>query len=150
MITLTQKQRIILKHLDGISNRAIAKELHMSKDIVNKYVREYQQQKSELLLLDPGLDQSELIQAIIEKPKYHSDRRAPLKVTPEILDSIEKCLVSNRKKRAEGRAKQTMKKIDIYEYLLKQGYDISYSTVTRLVNEAEIRHEKHLYDKNMN
>lgn len=41
MITLTQKKKVILKHLDGISNRAISNELHMSKDTVNKYVREY-------------------------------------------------------------------------------------------------------------
>jgi len=142
VITLTQKQKVILKHIEGMSNRAIAKELHMSKDTVNKYVNEYQQQKSELLLLDPGLDQSELIQAIVEKPKYHSDGRVPVKVTHQMLDVIEECLESNRKKRAEGRAKQTMKKIDIHEYLLKEGYDISYSTVKRLVNENEKRHRE--------
>jgi FixJ family two-component response regulator len=38
--TLTQKQKIILKHIDGMSNRSIAKELHMSKDTVNKYILE--------------------------------------------------------------------------------------------------------------
>ena len=30
MIKLNQKQRIILKHIDGMSNRSIASELHMS------------------------------------------------------------------------------------------------------------------------
>lgn len=142
MIKLTQKQSAILKYIDGMSNRAIAKELHMSKDTVNKYVNEYQQQKSELLLLDPGMDQSELIQAIVEKPKYHSDGRKPVKVTQEMMDSIEECLELNRKKRAEGRSKQIMKKIDIYEYLLKKEYDISYSTIKRLVTEIEARHKE--------
>lgn len=142
VITLTQKQKIILKHIDGMSNRAIAKELHMSKDTINKYVNEYQHQKTELLLINPGLDQSELIQAIIEKPKYHSNGRKPVKVTQQILDIIEKCLESNRKKRSEGRSKQAMKKIDIHEYLIKQGCSISYSTVKRLVNQDEMRYRE--------
>ena len=41
MINLVIKQRIILAHIDGMSNRAIANVLHLSKDTVNKYVNEY-------------------------------------------------------------------------------------------------------------
>ena len=41
MITLTRKQQIIMSHLGGISNRQIASKMHMSKDTVNKYVKEY-------------------------------------------------------------------------------------------------------------
>ena len=41
MIDLVLKQRIILAHIDGMSNRAIASALHISKDTVNKYVNEY-------------------------------------------------------------------------------------------------------------
>lgn len=37
MISLVIKQRIILAHIDGMSNRAIANVLHLSKDTVNKY-----------------------------------------------------------------------------------------------------------------
>jgi len=56
VIKLNQKQRIILKHIDGISNRSIASELHMSKDTVNKYVAEYEQKKQELLANNPEAD----------------------------------------------------------------------------------------------
>jgi transposase len=66
VIKLSQKQNIILKHIEGMSNRSIAKELHMSKDTVNKYVAEYEKQKSELLLMNPAADPEELIQAIVE------------------------------------------------------------------------------------
>ena len=142
MIKLTQKQRVILKHIDGMSNRAIGRELNMSKDTVNKYVNEYQQQKSELILSDPEMDQSELIQAIVEKPKYHSEGREPVKVTPKMMGIIEECLEFNKIKHAEGRAKQIMKKIDIYEYLLKKECVISYSTIKRLVAEIEARHKE--------
>jgi predicted transcriptional regulator len=74
-----------------VTNRAIARELHISKDTVNKYINEYQEQKSELLQANPKMDQSELIQAIVEKPKYNSEGRKPTKV---MSDSI-KCIWYN-------------------------------------------------------
>ncbi|WP_147453356.1 helix-turn-helix domain-containing protein [Clostridium autoethanogenum] len=118
---MLQKQKIILEHIEGMSNRAIARELHISKDTVNKYIKEYHNQKSELLQTNPEMDPSELIQAIVEKPKYNSDGRRPTKVTPEMMEEIEVLLELNRKKRAEGRQKQTLKKLDIHEELLKKG-----------------------------
>lgn len=137
-----QKQKIILKHIDGTSNREIAKEFHMSKDTVNKYVNEYEKKKKELIQSNPDIDRTELIHDIVEKPKYDSSNRKPVKVTDEVIKIIEDCLEANRKKRAAGRQKQVMKKIDIHEGLLNQGYEISYSTVKRLVNEAEQRHRE--------
>lgn len=77
-------------------------------------------------------NKSEIIQAFIEKPTYDSSNRVPSKVTPELLEAIEKCLQLNRDKRLMGMQKQTMKKIDIHEYLKTQGFDGSYSTVKRV------------------
>ena len=139
MVTLKQKQRIILKHLEGMSNRSIARELHMSKDTVNKYVAEYEKQKSELLLLNPEADPEELIQAIVEKPKYNSDNREPKRVTLEMIKAVE-CIELNEWRRANGMSKQQMKKIDIYEHLVnKKKFNISYSTVKRLVKSIRKR-----------
>ena len=84
MIDLTQKQRIILDHLNGVSNRQIAAKLHMSKDTVNKYVKEYDKKRAELLALNPDMDVSEVIQAFVEKPKYNTGNRLPKKVTAEV------------------------------------------------------------------
>lgn len=143
MVTLTQKQRIILKHIEGMSNRSIAKELHMSKDTVNKYVTEYEKQKSELLFMNPEADPKELIQAIVEKPKYNSDNREPKRVTPEMIKAIEECLEINEWRRANGMSKQQMKKNDIHEYLVnKKKFNISYSTIKRLVKSIEDRHRE--------
>ena len=125
-----------------MSNRAIARELHVSKDTVNKYVKEYQNQRSELLQANPEMNTSELIQAIVEKPKYNSDGRRPTKVTHEMMNEIEALLELNRKKRAEGRHKQTLKKLDIHEELLKKGFNISYATVKRLIKEINARHKE--------
>lgn len=46
----------------------------------------------------------------MEKRKYHTANRKPVKVTPEIMNAIEECLEVNRKKRESGRYKQQMKK----------------------------------------
>ena len=79
------------------------------------------------------------ITTIVEKSKYNTNGRKPTKVTSEMMKFIEDCLELNRKKRFDGRRKQVMKKIDIHEELLEKGFDISYSTVKRLVNEFEQR-----------
>ena len=60
MINLVIKQRIILAHSDGMSNRATANVLHLSKDTVNKYVNEYNEKREELLRMHPDMDTSEL------------------------------------------------------------------------------------------
>ena len=142
MITLSIKQKIIIAHLEGLSNRAIAAKLSISKDTVNKYVKEYNEQKTALLKQDKNMDTNQLIEAIMEKPKYDTSNRKPAKVTPEIMDIIESCMESNRKKRESGMRKQQMKKCDIYEKLLEDGYDISYSTVKRLMKSVNDRHRE--------
>lgn len=142
MISLIIKQRIILAHIDGMSNRAIASMLHLSKDTVNKYVNEYNEKRDELLRMHPDMDASEIIQAFIEKPTYDTSNRTASKTTPELLNAIEECLQLNRNKRLMGMQKQTMKKIDIHAYLKKQGYDVSYSTVKRAMQYLETRHQE--------
>lgn len=142
VINLNQKQRIILDHLNGTSNRQIASKMHMSKDTINKYVNEYDKKRAEILALDPGADQGEIIQAFVEEPKYDSSGRTPKKITEDVEAAVEECLRLNAAKRATGMRKQEMKKIDIYEYLRNNDYDISYSTVKRLTRRIEERHEE--------
>jgi len=142
VITLTQKQKIILKHINGMSNRGIAKELQMSKDTINKYISEYEQQKLELLSANAEIDTKELIQAIVEKPKYNSENREPSKVTPEMIKAIEECLEINEWRRTNGMSKQQMKKNDIHGHLIKKNFDISYWTVKRLVKSINDRHRE--------
>lgn len=142
MISLNRKQQIIMDHLAGVSNRQIAAKMHISKDTVNKYVKEYDERRAELLTCDASLDQKEIIQAFVEKPQYDSSGRKPKKVTPEVEAAIEECLSLNAQKRVMGMKKQEMRKIDICEHLRSKGYDISYSTVKRLTREIELRHEE--------
>ena len=115
MITLTRKQQIIMSHLAGISNRQIASKMHMSKDTVNKYVKEYDMQRAELLLRDPNTDPEEILETFVEEPKYNASNRTPVVVTPEMEAVVKECLQSNAVKRASGLQKQVMRKKDIHE-----------------------------------
>lgn len=142
MINLNTKQRIILAHIDGMSNRAIATSLHLSKDTVNKYVNDYRDKREELLRLHPDMDTAEIIQAFVEKPSYDSSNRVPIKATPELLNAVEECLQLNRDRRVMGMQKQTMKKIDIHAYVKKQGFDVSYSTIKRITKYLEDKHKE--------
>ena len=148
VVKLVEKQKIILKHLDGISKRSIADDLHISKDTVNKYVAEYECKKTNILRMNLEADPEELIQEILEEPKFNSANRKPKKITPELIESIEDCLDINEQRRANGMSKQQMKKIDIHDYLVnKKDLDISYSTVKRLIKLIEDRHREAIFQR---
>ena len=58
-------------------------------------------------------------------------------VTDEVKVRIKAFLKENENKRLTGFSKQQMKKIDIYEALKKEGFNISYSSVINTVNKLE-------------
>ena len=142
MIDLARKQRIILLSLGGTSGRGIARQLHMSKDTVSKYLHAYEQRRTELIAGKHTADSSVLIRDFVEKPTYDSSKRHPLPRTEVARGIIEECLRDNKEKRATGRRKQQMKKVDIHAFLRSKGIRISYSTVKRLVAEIERAHQE--------
>jgi len=148
VIDLVEKQSIIIKHREGVSNRQIAIELGIDKNTVNTYVNEYEDEVRKLLEEHPEMDKETIPSGIIEAPKYNTENRDISDRAKEALPIIEQCLAENEVKRATGRSKQQMRKIDIYHYLKKQGHNLSYSTVKRLIRginerkkEAFIRQE---------
>ena len=142
MIKLVQKQTIILKHREGLTNREIASLLGIDKNTVNKYVNQYDEELRKLLNENPEMDPQELPPGIIEKPKYNTKNRHISDRAKAAIPVIRECLLENANKRETGRSKQQMRKIEIYDYLRKKGYQISYSTVRRLIENLEpSRHE---------
>ncbi|MGI6318294.1 MAG: IS21 family transposase [Dethiobacteria bacterium] len=137
MITLLDKQKIILKHHhDGKSQRAIHRETGISRKTIRKYIKEYESKKA-ALIDSRNIPDGELIQSIVEKPTYDSSSRKKTKLTPQIIERIEYYLQENETKRAIGRAKQQKKKIDIYEALIEEGFDISYPTICNTIRTME-------------
>lgn len=129
-------------HLDGKTNREIARDLKKSKDTINKYVKEYEENRRKLYEENPLIDREQIIESFVQKPLYDSSGRHATKMTDEVEEEIRKCLKENEDKRAKGLSKQQMKKIDITEYLNEQGYDVSYSSVKRAISRLEYtKHE---------
>lgn len=141
------KQKIIISSfLDGKSQWQIHRESGFARKTIWKYINEYEENKSKILEEDGG--KLTLTEDIVAPPKYDSSSRKKIKLTKEIIDKIDFYLEENETKRQTGKSKQQKKKIDIYECLEEQGYDIGYQTVCNYIKkkknekkEAYIRQE---------
>jgi len=148
MIKLIDKQKIIISYYrEGRTQRQIAREIGVNRKTIRRYIREYEKKK-DILTRSKGSDRSELIADIVEKPKYNSSGRYKVKLTDEIISRIKFYLEGNEAKRLEGKVKQQRKKIDIFEALADEGFDIGYTTVCNTIRsiyrkqrEAHIRQE---------
>src|SRR5665811_108347 len=148
MIKLIDKQKMIIKYFnEGLSRRKIEKELHISRKTISRYLKEYEEKKN-ILMQTQAADNSTLTADIVETPKYDSSGRKKVKLTEAIISRIIFFLKENEDKKALGRSKQLKKKIDIYEAIASEGYDIGYTTVCcaiagikRREKEAFVRQE---------
>jgi predicted transcriptional regulator len=149
MIKLIEKQKIIITYFrKGKSQREIAQDLHINRRTVAKYLEGYETKKAQLTDSKGNSNQEELIADIVEDPKYDTSSRKKVKLTDEIINRIRSYLKENETKRAEGKAKQQKKKIDIYEALKEEGFGIGYTTTCNTIRkineeakEAYIRQE---------
>jgi transposase len=152
MIKLIEKQKIIISHYrKGKSQRQISKDLNINRRTIGKYIKDYEDKKAKLVNSKSNYHKEELIADLVEDPKYDTSSRKKVKLTDEIMSRIKFYLRENDTKRAEGRAKQQKKKIDIYEALREEGFDISYTTICSTIRnikkegkEAYIRQEYEL------
>ena len=138
VITLNDKQKIILYYVkDNMSQREIHRLTGVARDTIRKYIREYESKVQELGYDLSDIEKVDLIEEITNKPKYKSSERTKTVVTDEVKERIKTFLKENETKRLTGCSKQQMKKVDIYEALKKEGFNISYSSVINTVNKLE-------------
>ncbi|WP_027352054.1 IS21 family transposase [Desulfotomaculum nigrificans] len=138
MIKLIQKQNILIMYYrEGKSQREIARLLGVDRKTVRRYINKYEEKRKELEQSSGLVDPGELIQEIVEPPKYTVGNRPKRKVTEDIQSLIKKHLDENEQKRRNGQHKQVKKIIDIYEALVEDNIDISYSSVKRIVRSLE-------------
>jgi len=150
---LDQKAEILLKYFrENKSQRAIGKELGISRTTVQKYIKEFETKNEMLQELMKNEEQNRaekllLIEEMASKPKYNASNRKKAKLTEEVIKEIEQFVSQNKINKQQGRNKQLMKKIDIYEALIDKGYDIGYTTICNYIrntyekNEAYVRQE---------
>jgi len=149
MIKLIEKQKIIIAYFQkGKSQRQIAREMGLNRRTITKYIKDYETKKVQLTDSKGNSNQEELIADIVEDPRYNTSSRKKVKLTDKIMSRIKFYLRENDTKRAEGRAKQQKKKINIHEALKEEGFDIGYTTtcntirkINKEAKEAYIRQE---------
>ncbi len=139
MINMVEKQKIIIGIIqEGKSQRKISRELGISRNTVKKYIDEYYKAKKEIEKKNiKEFEKQELIDEIINKPKYVRENVYKPKMKNEIEEFIKEKLKINKEREKMGLRKQKMKIIDIYEELRERNYDISYSTVRKYIRELQ-------------
>ena len=138
MIHLNKKKEIILMYIrDGRSQRQISKETGVSRETIRKYIRDYEEKLSEFNENLTEEDKTNIIDSITSKPKYTPSPRKKRALTNEVIDRIKYFLKENEQKRLTGLSKQQKKKIDMYETLIDEGFNVSYASVINAVNSIE-------------
>ena len=138
---LDQKAEILIKYFrENKSQRAISREMKISRTTVRKYIKEYEAKCEKIYELQEDVDgdkseMSALINEMSSSPGYDTSTRKKIKLTTEIIEKIEDLLKQNEENKFLGRSKQLMKKIDMHEKLVDMGYDISYSTICNYIRE---------------
>lgn len=126
----TKQEIIIRSYREGKSQRAISRELHISRKTIKKYLEEYESH-----CRDNVCSSALLTEYLSHAPKYKGEKRRKLKLTQEVQELIDGLTESNEHKLRNGMRKQLLKKKDIYEYLQDQGYNIGYTTVCNYIRE---------------
>ena len=90
---------------DGKSQREIARITGKDRKTIRKYIKEYEENRR-ALIEHGGVDDKEIINAIVDKPKYDVSRRKKQKLTDEIIERIEYYLNENEKRMSGGLHKQ--------------------------------------------
>ena len=130
MKDLMDKSSIIKLKEQGYSNRKVEKMLKINRKTIAKYWNEYQTNIEKLNNTKDDLEIKEIQEKIVAKPKYNSKNRVKRKITPEFITALKNILNDElEKEKILGTNKQALTKLQIYELLKKQGFDVSYSSV---------------------
>ena len=145
MLKLNKKRQILLKYQSGKNKSEISRELGVSRKTIRKYIIQYEE-KSEKLSNNKtsGDDITNLIEELSTAPKYDASSRKANKLTEEMTEIIEKCLSDNEEKKRNRKQKQVMKKIDIYEQLIENEYNIGYTTVCNYIRKNTLVKEAYI------
>jgi transposase len=140
------KQEIFRRYFREFDSiRKIARDLRISRITVKKQLAEH-------ALAEQGTltgDSTKALQEFLSSPpKYDTHNRFRRKLTVEIEDLITQQLEENQRKRQQGLRKQVKRKIDIHQFLVKEGHLIGYTTICNYIRskavyqqEAYIRQE---------
>lgn len=124
------KAAIIRLHVEGKSNRWIAKELNLSRSTINKYVRQYEIDKAKLINCVDPVEISVIQQSMLSKNKMDVSNRHSRKFVGEIKDKFYEIIrINDERNKKLGPNKQEISAAIIFRELYKCGFDVHESTV---------------------
>ncbi len=98
MNELDQKAEILMQYFrENKSQRAISRDMKISRDTVSKYIKEFESKNEQLndLAGDEEKNRSEillLIEEMASKPKYDTSNRNKTKLTDDVIKNIRKLI----------------------------------------------------------
>ena len=134
MMKLGQKIEILRMYfVEGKAKKEIARKLNISKNTVKSYINDFLNSKRELI--NSGVSKYELIENMVDKPKYKAFNRQPRVMTDEVKEIIRNFLKDNEIKRNTGKSKMCMTAQDMFEALIEKGFSLSYTSVAQYVQK---------------
>jgi transposase-like protein len=131
---LGQKIEILRMYFnEGKGKKQISREIKVSKNTVKTYINEFLKNKKELI--ESGVSKFELIENMIDKPKYSTANRTSVVMTDEVKEIIDVFLKQNNERKSTGNIKLIMKATDMYEELIEKGFNLSYPSVAQYVQK---------------
>lgn len=133
---------IIKLKKEGWSDRKISQKYHISRNTVRKYWNKYLEKERLLLSQSHDCDLKEVVEQLLEDPKYDTSNRGYLKYNQEIDSALRKILDDEKKKTSllGPHHKQKLTKKQIHQLLVDMGFNIGLTTISKRINE--IRDEK--------
>lgn len=127
MITMDIKQQILHYYrVEGLSIRAIARELHIDRKTVQRLIVKYE----EAITKDPETGMDTFLATV---PKYAKRKSIPNALRDKLSIEIDKLLKENERRKSAGMRKQCLKRKDIHAILIEKGFDVSYSSVCKYI-----------------
>ena len=131
MIDMDKKEQIQHYHrVDGLSLREISRRVGLNRKTVTRYIREFE----DAVCKDPeeGIDL-----CLAKKPEYPSRKVERTRLTDAVRTEIELWLQENARCCQTGMRKQCLKKQDIHRALIEKGFNISYSSVYKYIQQRK-------------
>jgi len=140
-MSMVDKQKIIQYwQVEKRSEVDISTALGISRNTVRRYLKVYFRalEKSQIT----GQEQAVLEEFLLSIPHYNSVNRGKRKLNTEIMQAIDGYLQDNALKRQQGKGKQVLKNIDIWELLQSSKHDIGYTVVCDYIRKKAMGHQE--------
>lgn len=141
MIDIIQKNEIIIKFKSGLGIKTIARELGISKNTVKTYIREYEEKMKELSLETDKSKIAVIQEQICSKPIKKKYIRTNPAFTPEVERRFLELISSDeRRDKILGPNKQKLTAVLLWKTLIKEGFQISETTIRTKFREYKHSH----------